>query len=88
MANERRNERVKLLANWCNAGSIAMIGFGTLAPVISGFYEWFKLLDPNKPLVDNWSVPLFWLMFGVVAHSAGQIFLEGIVDTETPKDEQ
>ncbi len=87
MANERRNERVKLLANWCNAGSIAMIGLGTLAPVTAGFYEWFKLLDPNKPLVDNWSIPLFWLIFGVVSHGAGQVFLEGIVEMEPEENE-
>lgn len=86
MANERRNERMKLPANWCNAGSIAIIGLGTLTPLIASFYEWFKVLDPNRPLVTNWSIPLLWLMFGVVSHGAGQIFLEGIVEKE-PEDE-
>jgi hypothetical protein len=87
MANERRNERVKLLANWCNTISVSVIALGTAAPVIVGVYDWFKVLDPVKPLVANWQIPAFWLIVGAVIHGCGHAFIEGIIQKEAQHDE-
>jgi hypothetical protein len=87
MANERRNERMKLLASWCNTISGGVIALGTAAPVIVGVYNWFKVLDPAKPMVSDWQIPAFWLTIGVAIHGFGHAFLEGIVEKEATDDE-
>lgn len=87
MANERRNERVKLIGSWCNTISASVITLGTAAPIIVGVYDWFKVLDPAKPLITSWQIPVFWLMIGAAIHAIGQVALEGIVEKEAADDE-
>ena len=87
MANERRNERIKLIGSWCNTLSASVITLGTAAPIIVGVYDWFRILDPARPLVDNWQIPVFWLMTGLAIHIIGQIALELIIEKEAADDE-
>jgi hypothetical protein len=75
MANERRNERIKLLGNWCNAGSIAVITIGVIVPIVGGIYKWFQTADPAKPMVDTAPVVAIWLIVGLCIHGLGHLFL-------------
>lgn len=87
MADERRNERIKLIGSWWNTLSASVITLGTAAPIIVGVYDWFRILDPARPLVANWQIPVFWLMMGLAIHAIGQIALELLVEKEAADDE-
>ena len=39
MADIVKNETLKLIANWCNAASVGLVGAGAVAPVASFLYE-------------------------------------------------
>jgi membrane protein YdbS with pleckstrin-like domain len=82
MANERRNERIKLLGNWCNAGSIAVITVGVIVPIVGGIYKWFQTADPAKPMVETAPVVAIWLIVGLCIHGLGHLFLEGLVEAD------
>jgi hypothetical protein len=88
MANERRNERVRLMGNWCNAGSIAIITLGTLAPVLASVYDWFNVVTPAKPMVTNWPLPVAAFLVGIFMHVLGQAVLEGIIEQGAINDDE
>ncbi len=87
VANERRNERVKLIGSWCNTISGSVIALGTAAPIIVGVYDWFRVLDPARPLIASWQIPILWLMMGIAIHAIGQIALELLAEKEAADDE-
>ena len=39
MADIVKNETLKLIANWCNAASVGLVGAGAVAPVAGFLYE-------------------------------------------------
>lgn len=82
MANERRNERIKLLGTWCNAVSVAVITIGVIVPIIGGIYKWFQSGDPNSPMVETAPVLTVWITAGLCLHGLGQLFLEWFVEDE------
>jgi hypothetical protein len=79
MANENRNESFKLLANWCNSGSIAVITTGAVIPVISVLYKWSERIEAGGP---NWSLAVICVCAGLFLHAMGHAFLQGVIDND------
>lgn len=72
-------ESMKLLANWCNAASIASIAGGTAAPIVSYVYEIGpQMADPS----NIWILAPVCLLAGCCLHLLGQFFVGGLNDAE------
>lgn len=70
-----RNERLKLIANFCNIVASAIIATGTLGPLITFLYsKLFADADPALILTGG----LVCLLVGGGIHLAGQSVLGGL----------
>lgn len=73
MANLIRNERVKLLSNWCNTIATAMLTVGVFSPLAATIYGiGTSVKDPD--LLS--ALPWVCICAAIFLHLAGQLGLE------------
>ena len=77
MADLIRNESLKLLANWLNAGSIAVIAGGVIVPVSAYLYD-----IEQRSQLPNWSLFVICICTGLALHVVGQAVLGGLDNDE------
>jgi hypothetical protein len=70
-----RNERLKLVASFCNIVASAMITTGAIGPMITLIYS--KLFEGTDPALI-WTGTAICLLVGGSIHLAGQAVLGGL----------
>ena len=73
--DERRNERLKLVANWTNTLATATITAGTFVPLAQFVYG---VLPSNTPALLVYGSGLVCIVTGVLIHLVGQWLLGGL----------
>jgi hypothetical protein len=69
------NERLKLLANWCNTVAAALVTTGVLGPIFAIIYGLSpKALDPALVFTSS----LVCILVSAALHLAGRSFLDGL----------
>lgn len=74
-----RNESLKLVANWLNAASVAVIGAGVFAPIVYHIYGFGPRMD-NPAVI--WSLVLICICVGVALHLVGRAAIGLLHDDE------
>lgn len=72
---ERRNERLKLVANWSNTIATAIMTAGTFVPAAQFIYGF---LPANTPLDLVYGAGVICIGSGVLIHLMGQWMLGGL----------
>lgn len=72
MIDQVHNESLKLVANWLNAASIAIVGGGAILPVIAFLYGGVDAEIPEPSLV------VLCFTFGLALHCSGQFVIGGL----------
>ena len=74
-ADERRNERLRLAANWANTLATAVVSVGVFVPIAQAVYGF--LPQNTNPTLVYASAPIC-LGAGLLLHLAGQWVLGGL----------
>jgi hypothetical protein len=73
--DERRNEHLKLVANWSNTVATAIIAAGTFIPAAQFI---FHLLPTNTETGLVFGTGLVCIVSGLAIHLFGHVFLGGL----------
>ena len=73
--DERRNERLRLLANWFNTLGTAIVTAGTFVPLAQFVYG---VLPPSTPAGLIYSSGVVCIVTGLLIHLLGQWILGGL----------
>jgi hypothetical protein len=74
-SEERRNESLKLVANWANTIATAIMTAGTFVPAAQFIYG---ILPQNANLTVVYGSGVICIGAGILIHLGGQWFLRGL----------